>query len=800
MRNNNKVLSLGFIVFFVSFSVLSLEILYSKIFAVITYYHFSSMIISIALLGFGAAGSYLSIKYSNSIKKDSFIIKNLLYLNLVNLVSFYLIIKMRFYPILLSDDWLNQLSLLFFYIILSLPFFFGGKILSYIFTNSSSDINKLYFFDLIGGGIGSLSIFFLINSFSVPIILHLISILLSVVAILYILISKKLYKYLIINFIIVILVFFIIRDIHSHNKILVYPPPSKEGFKWAPPWSQGKEIEYTKWNIIERLDITKSFKRKTWDFGGDISKKYFNSVMELRYMFKDGIASTGILKVDKPIEKYEFLQGYLQAAPYKFRRYKSVISIGFGGGIDLWIANYHKIKKIIGVEINPLKVKVLKTKYKEYSGNLSDKAFLVPEEGRHFLSRTRIKADVIQMSGLDSYPALSSGAFAMSENYVFTKEAIKNMIKHLNKNGVISINRIFFIPPRETLRMVTTMITALEELNIKDIKDKFFIIKGFRWANILLKPDGFSKEEVGKLNKWLDEMDFHTVYNPELKKQDNLFAKIINMDKKERIGFYNNYVYKVEPATDNSPFFFQYYKWTNLFSEHSKWAYAKLMPVGLKIIIYSIIQITILGLIFIILPLKKKKMDIPKKVVFDTIFYFSSIGLGFILIEVVMIQKFIIFLGGPIYSLSVILFSILIFSGLGSYLSKKISSDKFNYKHSFLMIIFISILYLLFLNPIFGALLHLNAVSRIIISIILLSPLSFFMGFPFPSGIKFISVKHNDIIPWAWAVNSIFTVFGSVLCLFLSITFGFVQTWIIALLFYLVGYFFIKRLELLKNE
>jgi spermidine synthase len=800
MNNNKKILSLGFIVFFVSFSVLSLEILYSKIFAVITYYHFSSMIISIALLGFGAAGSYLSLKYSKNIKEDSFIIKNLIYLNFVNLVSFYLIIKMRFYPILLSNDWLNQLSLLFFYIMLSLPFFFGGKILSYIFTNSSSDINKLYFFDLVGGGIGSLLIFFLINSFSVPTILHLISVLLSVVTIFYIFLSKKLYKYLIVNLIIIILIFFIIRDIHSHKKILVYPPPSKEGFKWAPPWSHGKEIEYTKWNIIERLDITKSFKRKTWDFGGDISKKYFNSTMELRYMFKDGIASTGILKVDKPIEKYEFLRGYLQAAPYKFRRYKSVISIGFGGGIDLWIAYYHRIKKIIGVEINPLKVEVLKNRYKEYSGNLSDKAFLIPEEGRHFLSRTKIKVDVIQMSGLDSYPALSSGAFAMSENYVFTKEAIKNMIKHLNKNGVISINRIFFVPPRETLRMVTTMITALEELKIKDIKDKFFIIKGFRWANILLKPNGFTKEEIIKLNKWLDEMDFQTVYNPEHKEQNNLFAKMINTGKKGRMEFYKKYVYRVNPATDNSPFFFQYYKWTNLFSEHSKWAYAQLMPVGLKIIIYSIIQITILGLIFIILPLRKNKIEIPKKIVIDTIVYFSSIGLGFILIEVVMIQKFIVFLGGPIYSLSVILFSILIFSGLGSYFSKRLSFKNFNYKHSFLLIIIISILYILFLNSIFNSLLHLNTIIRIIIAIGLLSPLSFFMGFPFPSGIKFISAKHNEIIPWAWAVNSIFTVFGSVLCLFLSITFGFVQTWIIALLFYFIAYIFVNRLESLKNE
>jgi len=175
--------------------------------------------------------------------------------------------------------------------------------------------------------------------------------------------------------------------------------------------------------------------------------------------------------------------------------------------------------------------------------------------------------------------------------------------------------------------------------------------------------------------------------------------------------------------------------------------------------------------------------------------YFASIGLGFILVEVVLIQKFMVFLGGPVYSLSVILFSILVFSGTGSYFSKRFSFKMIKNKHSFLLIIFISIIYMFFLNSIFSSLLYLNTVVRILISILLLAPLSFFMGFPFPSGIKFISGKHNDIIPWAWAVNSVFTVFGSVLCLFLSITFGFIQTWIIAIFFYLIAYFFINRLE-----
>jgi len=794
MSRKEKAL-ISLMIFMISFAVLSIEVVYAKIFAVLTFYHFSSMIISIALLGFGAAGSYMSLKYSELENAPHFILNNTLYFLLSNILTFYLIIKIRFYPIELSNDWTNQISLLFYYLLLSLPFFFAGKILSYIFTKYSSEIGVLYFYDLIGGGIGSLSVFFFLNHYTGPEIIHLISIILTVALLLYIVLTER--KKIILILIILASLILVFQDLHKRNKMLIHPPPSKEGFKWSPPWKGKGDVVYSKWNVIERLDITKSFKRRIWDFGGDISPKYANQSIELRYMFKDGIASTGILKIDKPIAEYSFLKGYLQAAPYQMRRYRSVISIGFGGGIDLWIAAYHKVGRIIGVEINPLKIQVLKNEFREYSGDIAKQTILVPEEGRHFLARINSKVDVIQMSGLDSSPALSSGAFAMSENYVFTKEAIQAMLNRLNPNGVVSINRIIFKPPRESLRMVSTMIAALGDMGVKEVKGNFLILRGNRWANILLKNDHFSLEEVEKVKAWAKEMNFQVIYDPLINEHPNLFSKFIGLTPEDRKQFIKDYPYKITPSSDDSPFFFQYYKWGNLFKEDSStWSYAIHMPVGLKIIIFSIIQITILGLIFIIIPLRKKKIKIIPGISLHTLFYFSSLGLGFILIEIILIQKFIVFLGGPLYSLSVVLFSILVFSGIGSFVSKKLLNKSKNMVYYvFFFIIGLSLFYNFFLFGILKNLMHLPNLSRIILSIIVLAPLSFLMGMPFPSGVRLLSKKYNQLIPWAWATNSVFTVFGSVSCLFLSITFGFNLTWIIGLVFYLLALLSFTRLK-----
>ncbi len=496
--------------------------------------------------------------------------------------------------------------------------------------------------------------------------------------------------------------------------------------------------------------------------------------------------------MDQDISNYKFLDGYLQAVPYKIKKYNSAVSIGIGGGIDLWIALYNGVKHVIGVELNPVKVNLLQKKYKKYSGYLDDKSILVSQEGRNFLSHYKQKVDVIQMSGLDSYSALSSGAYAMNETYVFTVESFKDMLNHLNEDGVISITRIFFTPPRETLRLVSTMLKTLTDLNIKNPERHFLIVRGNRWTNTLLKKDPFSPEEVNRVLKWVEEMRYHVIYNP-FQALENEFNTLINLPVPERKDFFDNYPYKIEPATDESPFFFQYYKWKNLFSlKESEWIYARHVPLGLKLVIFSLVQITLLGIVFIGIPLLKLKFPLKDKYTIMSMFYFAGLGVGFIMIEIVLIQRLNVFLGGPIYALSVTLFALLIFSGVGSYLFQKFKMAESSIRYVLILIIVLGVFYLFFLGDIMENFLGFQHHWRILFAVLLLAPISFLMGMPFPVGIRVLGKRTKELIPWAWGINSIFTVFGSVFCLFVSLSGGFKAAWIIALLAYMTAFLMIS--------
>ncbi len=347
------------------------------------------------------------------------------------------------------------------------------------------------------------------------------------------------------------------------------------------------------------------------------------------------------------------------------------------------------------------------------------------------------------------------------------------MLNHLTKRGVISITRIYFNPPRETLRLVTTAKEALRRLKTLEPSKHFIIIKGKRWANTLIKRMPFTEKEVENLKKWALKMKFDFIYLP-FQKNKNPIDKYLRLSKKEEKYFLKEYPYKIYPVTDNSPFFFQYYKWKNLFKmKMGNWVYEQLMPIGLKMVIFSLIQITLLGLFFIIIPLLSIKIPKNEKW-FLPMVYFSSIGLGYILIEIVLIQKFNYFLGGPVYALAVTLFALLTFSGIGSFFFRKRIVNQSFPKKIILTIILIGILYIFSLNWLINLFLPLNRTLRIFASFLIIAPLGFLMGFPFPFGIKILKTREREmLIPWAWGVNSVFTVFGSVFCLFISLNFGF---------------------------
>jgi spermidine synthase len=781
----------------IAFCTLLFEIALTRIFSVLTWHHFTPMIVSIALLGFGMAGSFITLKNKTdaALLSSSFIARNAFWFGFSALFSLLLITRIYFEPLAITKDWTQLLSLFSYYVLLTIPFFFAGLCLGSIVSLYQKDISRVYFSDLLGASTGCLVSTLAIQTMGVTNLVFFIALLGGVTG----LIMDSFQKgwgngknWLKVSFLALCLAAGLYFDPY-----LVHVPPSKPLFYGANPWKTDSDIIFSRWSVVGRIDITRPIRRVLSAFGGEISPLARTIQWEHIFIYQDGQAPTGILKSDGDLSKMPFLRNYLQAAPYAVKKNPKVLVIGIGGGIDGLIALAHGATEITGVDVNPFIIDAITKKYARYAGGVFNRPDVktVVAEGRHFLSRNAGRYDVIQLSGVDTFTALASGAYALTENYLYTTEAIKDYWSHLSDDGVLSFSRWYFKPPRETLRLSAMMIKAIEELGVTDPFRHMAIVNGASWAETLLKKTAFTPQEMEALRDWARSNRFQIMYDPD-KSTNSEFDKVIRSPVRQREEFFHTYVYNVRPASDDRPFFFDYYKWTHLFRKESgEYGFiATSMPLSLWTLVLSLLQILFLAIFGILYPqLKLKRALTAKGRKPAIIFYFGALGLGFIFIEIALIQKLMVFLGGPTYSFSITLFSILLFSGFGSYFTRTLDVRP---RRVFLVLPLLLVLLSLGVNLALSLAipqwLGFSLPVRSLLAVLVLSPLAFVMGMPFPSGIRLLSRYEPGLVPWAWAINSFMTVFGSIFCIFLSMMLGFQVVFVMAGLIYALGFLFIQ--------
>ncbi len=785
--------------FMIAFCTLVFEIALTRIFSVLTWHHFTPMIVSIALLGFGVAGSFITLrnKAGSTRLSSAFIARNAFLFGFSTVFSVLLITRIHFEPLAITKDWTQLLSLFSYYILLTIPFFFAGLCLGSIVSLYQKDISRVYFSDLLGASAGSLVSALAIKTLGVTNLVFLIALLGGITG----LIMDSFQKgwgngknWLKVSFLALCLAAGLYFDPY-----LVHVPPSKPLFYGANPWKTDSDIVFSRWSVVGRIDITRPIRRHLSAFGGEVSSLARDVQWEHIFIYQDGQAPTGILKTDGNLSKMPFLANYLQAAPYALKKNPKVLVIGIGGGIDGLIALAHNATEVTGVDINPFITDAITRKYAGYAGGIFNRpdVDIIIAEGRHFLSRTDGRYDVIQLSGVDTFTALASGAYALAETYLYTTEAIKDYWNHLSEDGVLSFSRWYFKPPRETLRLGAMMVQAMEEMGVAEPSRHIAIINGASWAETLLKKTPFSLEEMEVVRGWARGNRFELMYDPEVP-MNSEFDRVLRSPRRQREEFFRRYVYNVRPASDDRPFFFDYYKWRHLFRKESgKYGFvATNMPLSLWTLVLSLVQILLLAVLGILYPqLKLKEALTAKRGKLAVVCYFGALGLGFIFIEIALIQKLMVFLGGPTYSFSITLFSILLFSGIGSYFTRRVKAAP---KKIFIVLpVFLVLLSLGVSQALSLAIPHWLGFSlplRAVLAILVLAPLAFVMGMPFPSGIRLLSRYEPGLVPWAWATNSFLTVFGSIFCIFLSMMLGFQFVFVLAGLIYALGFLFIQPL------
>lgn len=549
------------------------------------------------------------------------------------------------------------------------------------------------------------------------------------------------------------------------------------------------EPVYEKWNSFSRVAV----------FPVNVSQKKSNDPLDpilpasidRMVIDIDAGASTVMTRFDGDFSPLEPLKLEVASVPYHLTPKRKVLIIGSGGGNDVLMALLFGSQSITAVEMNPIMFEIVDERFADFSGQLYSRPEVIPviDEARSFIQHSDEKYDIIQGTLVDTWAASSAGAYALSENYLYTKEAFHSYWDHLTDPGLFAMTRRHHEPPLEMLRLASLAMEVMEERQIPEPGAHIVVLRREFLATFLWKKSPFTPEELRTLEEAGETYWFLPIYTP-ANQPDPLFAELITGENKE--DFYRSLGSDVTAPEDNRPFFFYFTK----AEAHNLLAILRAMLGGTEdpstLLAFLFLLLSFLAFVFILLPLLlfgRGRREASWASYLASLLYFSCLGLGFILVEIVLIQRFILFLGHPIYATAVILFSLLFFGGLGSYLSGRLSLARLSLGHRaiLLSLVLLLLVYNLAFPRFLSSFIGLSIVPRITLTVIMLCPLGLLMGMPFPLGIKVTNAKAPSLIPWAWGVNGAFSVLGSVLAAILSINYGFNVTLVSGLMAYLVA-------------
>jgi len=764
-------------VFLISASILMLELVLTRIFSVKLYYHYAFMVISLALLGSGASGVYVYLFprffRPERLEKQLFAFCWLFAASIPLILGFILRLDFQF------DFTLLQLwRIVLLYGIPSVPFFLGGLCLSLAMTHLSDNISRLYSFDLAGAACGCLLVIPLLNALGGPQVMLAISVLAAVACWLLLpALPPKIFYALPLLLVVPLGASLILGPGSSWLK-LHYVKGRDEG-----------EALFTKWNSSSRITVVQvnHDRKNTW-------------------IIMDGDAGTLLPDFDGEIGSWKFLQGRVSSLAYHIKTTAQTLIVGPGGGIDVLTALTFGNRDITGVEINPITVdEVMRGAFRDFTGGLyfRPEVQIHVDEGRSFIRRAPHAYDIIQATLVDTWAATAAGAFALTENNLYTVEAFKDYFGKLKDGGILTFTRWNLDPPQQDLRLVSLTRAAMLELGLSSPERSMIVVRESRQreaveCNFLFKKSGFTDAEVRTIEDVSRTNAFEVLYTP-LTRPENPFTRLITAEDPQE--FYRSYAYDVTPPRDNSPFFFHTVRlrqlWGSLFLS---WE-SKKTNVGLLVLFSVFLAALALALLFLLFPLFWFRKEAFSRQAGPAVGYFVCLGLGFILIEMTLVQKFILFLGRPVYALSIVLFSTLLFSGLGSFCSARLSSEHLRRNISMicLLISALTLAYLPLLPFFLYRLVGLTTVLKALLAIAFLAPLGFVMGMPMPLGINWLRRTSPALIPWAWGMNGAASVLGSILTMVIAVNFGFNQALILAIGLYISAIVFLFYDTLLRR-
>ena len=745
-----------------SFSTLLLELALTRLFSVVLFYHFAFLAISVALLGLGAGGVFAYL-WRNWLAR--FETRRLAAaLSSSNAVAIVLTLLVVLHvPVSLDLSRGNLFHLAGMYLTSAVPFFLTGLTFSVVFAREARHVTRLYGADLLGGALACLAVIPLLNWLGGPNALLFAAFASGVAAMVW---KRKHSQWgrlrwfgwegLVAALCLVLIAF-------NHSGRLFDVIYAKGLFR------DRSRVEFAKWNAISRVEV---------DTQG------YAKVIVI-----DADANTYIVNTDPHSWGAEWKRSLMASVPALanvLRPHGDFAIIGPGGGVDVLRAVANGSPNVTGIEINPI---IADTIMRERYADFSYRLYQQPEvhirvtDGRSFIRNSKEKYDVIQMTLVDTWASTAAGAFALSENSLYTVEAFREYFEHLKPDGMIAITRWEFRQPREALRVVSVAMEALHQLGVKNPAANFIVVAGDELDEdgipvvVLAKRSAFTGAEEAAVAGHLDlNDDLNPLYLPSDHGKNPFSALIARNDP---WAFARDYAYNVSPVSDNAPFFFFTLKTGQVLNESLEQGIDWKVNLGV-VVLGMVLLISVAAVLgFLILPMLFASGRSAGSRSWLSLLYFVAVGLGYILVEIAFIQRFVLFLGHPTYALTVVIFLLLLSSGGGSLLSRRWLPRPAQVWVPLLLLVGAICAYVLALPALLNALVGLPFTVKLLVSGLILIPLGLAMGMPFPTGLRALASaaetgggNSGNAVEWAWAMNAASSVLGSVLAMVIAIHWG----------------------------
>ena len=770
--------------FLLSAATLVFEVNLTRIFSIAQFYHFAFMIVSLALLGFGASGTFLAL-FPRLKERDPArtLAASSWGFALAAVGSYTLTLYVPFDSFRVVYEWQQGVVLALHYVALAAPFFCSGTAVGLLLAAQPERANRTYAANMVGSATGCLlavALPSLVGGEGVVFVSAALGILAALIFQSQVARGHK--------FVQVTLVFvFLIVALWTPSFLEIRLSPYKS-LSYALLYPDAKLI-FRRWNGFSRVDVVESASIRSLPGRGFTCPGQPPPQLALTV---DGGGSNPISHVSPDFTALagpgnpSLTDCLLTALPYQLRPDARVLVLEPRGGFDVLVALAEGARAVTAVEANPLIVEAVRAQG-EWAGNLYDdpRVTVVVEEGRAFTRRAQERYDVLTLSLTAPQRQVTSGAYSLAEDYRYTVQAFSDYVGRLDDDGLLVVARWLQVPPSEAIRAFALAVEAVERAG-GNPKSSIVALRSYQQMLILVRRGAFVEEELETIRAFAASRAFDLVYIPGIRPEevnrynvlqepDYYRACVGLLEAQSRAAWYQSYPFDIEPPDDGHPFFGHFFRWQQapqvLAMAGHTW-----QPFGGAgyFVMLALLALAVLAagtLILLPLAARKRRTVEQGRPLGATLGYFALLGLGYLCVEIALLQQFILFLGHPAYAMATVLFALLSFSGLGSLLSRRAPLG--------LVLILLPLLivgYALGLPVLFEATLAAPLAARLAVAVAALAPPGLLMGMPFPKGLALLEQGEREpastLIAWAWGVNGAVSVVASILAALLALSFS----------------------------